>query len=386
MWFKNALVYRFNSEIEFNAVQLEQQLKEFSFVPCGETEKQKFGWVEPLGKFGGQLMAHAAEGNILLTAQLQTKVVPSDKVKKSLEEKVAKLEIAEGRPLKRIEKMNLKDEVIIDLLPRAFERDTYTHLLIIPSLGLIVVDASSFNNAEAALALLRKTIGSLPVVPVVMNSCVETIMTQWIKSGEHPQGISILDKAVMQSVLENGGKVTLAKQDMTSEEIQKHIEADKMVTRLALDWQDRLTFQLSDDCSIKSIKWSDELKDVNDDIPREDQLARFDADFVLMCGEFKQFLPAIFDAFDGLAVPTAKTQANLDELSKEEFLLETCRVQVIKTRRPSVSAIQRHCKIGYNRACRIMDMLEALKVVSEPDRNGVREVLVPDQEGEVDNA
>ncbi|QZI91875.1 DNA recombination-dependent growth factor C [Vibrio phage 51E28.1] len=386
MFFKNALVYRFNREIKFDAAQLETQLKEFMFTPCGEKDKQKFGWVEPMGRFGGQAMTHVGNGNILLTAQLQVKNVPSKNLAKAVKERVDKIEAVEGRPLKKIERDSIRDDAFNEMLPRAFETDTYSHLLIMPALNLIVVDATSYNKAEDALALLRKTIGSLPVVPVVPKSAVETIMTQWIKTGETPAGITALDKIVLSSIVDQGGKATLAKQDLSADEVKNHIEANKVVTSLELNWQDRISFKLSDDFSIKTLKWSDELKDENDDIPREDEIARFDADFVLACGEFAAFLPQLFEAFDGLAETAVAGKASYADCLKEEPLVEHAIELAVETRRASVSAIQRKFKIGYNRAARIMEMLEALEIVSAPGHSGTREVLVSDQKEEVDNA
>ena len=50
---------------------------------------------------------------------------------------------------------------------------------------------------------------------------------------------------------------------------------------------------------------------------------------------------------------------------------------VIKTRRPSISLVQRHLRIGYNRAARLIEQMERNGVVSPVGANGNREVLAP---------
>ncbi len=55
---------------------------------------------------------------------------------------------------------------------------------------------------------------------------------------------------------------------------------------------------------------------------------------------------------------------------------------VLKTRRPSISLVQRHLRIGYNRAARLIEQMERSGLVSSMGSNGNREVVVPAKDAE----
>lgn len=300
-FFKNAIIYRISNPMSLMAqlATIEQQLLLFQFTPCGSQDTARTGWV-PATAFS-QTLKHDANGQYLLTVQRQEKILPGPVIKQELNARIAKLESEQGRKLKKTEKDSLKDEVLQSLLPRAFTKDSRTQLWIDVMSGLIVVDASSARKAEDALALLRKSLGSLPVIPLTIENPVELTMTEWVRSGNAPSGFAIGDAAELKAILADGGIARVKKQDLVSDEIKTHIEAGKLITKLALDWQQRVTFTLTDDAILTRLKFCDELIDQNDDIDREDVLARFDADFTLMTGELSALIKQLVTALGGEA-------------------------------------------------------------------------------------
>ncbi|EMF5053649.1 recombination-associated protein RdgC [Serratia marcescens] len=300
LWFKNLMVYRLSREVALNADEMEKQLSAFAFTPCGSQDMAKTGWVSPMGSHSDAL-THAVNGQIVICARKEEKILPSPVIKQELQAKIERLEAEQHRKLKKTEKDALKDEVLHSLLPRAFSRFNQTFMWIDTVNDLIMVDAASAKRAEDTLALLRKSLGSLPVVPLTMESPIELTLTEWVRSGEMPAGFAIQDEAELKAILEEGGVIRCKKQNLISDEIAVHIEAGKLVTKLAVDWQERIQLMLSDDGSLKRLKFADTLREQNDDIDRDNFAQRFDADFILMTSELAALIKNTIEALGGEA-------------------------------------------------------------------------------------
>jgi len=300
LWFKNMMVYRLNRDIPLSADDMEKQLEAYTFSPCGSQDMSKTGWVSPMGNRSDAL-THVNNGQIVICARKEEKILPSPVVKQALEAKISKLEAEQHRKLKKTEKDSLKDEVLHTLLPRAFSRFNQTFLWIDTVNGLIMIDCASAKKAEDTLALLRKSLGSLPVVPLTLEKPIELTLTEWVRAGELPAGFTLMEEAELKALLEDGGVIRCKKQDLVCDEIANHIEAGKLVTKLALDWQERIQFVLADDGSVKRLKFSDTLREQNDDIDREDFAQRFDADFILMTSELAALTSNLVEALGGEA-------------------------------------------------------------------------------------
>lgn len=298
MWFKNLQLFRFTRPFEHDAASLESMMNNFIFTPCGNQDMSKFGWISPLGRHA-EVYVHEAQGQLLLCAQKEEKLLPATVIKDALDEKVEALEAEQKRALKKKEKEVLKEEILHTLLPRAFSRISQTFLWINPAEGYLVVDASSAKKADDVLALLRRCTGSLPVIPYALQNPPEITMTEWLNTGLLPADFTLEDEAELRSALEHGGIIRCKEQDLVSDEIKAHLLADKFVTKLALNWSETVSFVLGDDLSIKRLKFSEELREQNEDVLSESEAARRDADFALMTGELGKFIPELISALGG---------------------------------------------------------------------------------------
>lgn len=370
--FKNVLIYKLSRDVSF--ADLEQQMAQFAFTPCGSQDRAKTGWISPMGNESAEL-AHVANQQILITLQCEKKDLPAPVIARELASKVERLEQEQHRKLKKTEKDSLKDEVIQTLLPRAFSKYSTTSIWINAGAGLIIIDAASARKAENALALLRKTMGSLPVVPLTLNTPIELTLTEWLRSGAAPAGLVLQEEAELKAVLEQGGILRSKHQDLVSDEIRGHIAAGKLVTKLALEWRERISFMLSDDGSLKRVKYSATLLEQNDDIDREDYAQRFDADFILMTGELAALIADLVDALGGEA--TSSSWVDLAGVERDDDDRYPEAVNFIKTRgKASISGLQRELRIGYNRAAWLLERMQAEGIVSQPTPDGTRQVLV----------
>ncbi|MDK7281787.1 recombination-associated protein RdgC [Haemophilus seminalis] len=292
-WFRNAIIYQLIKEIDFS--QIEDQLKECEFTPCSSADVSHFGWSAPLTT--SENLAHQANGKILLVAKREEKILPVEVVNRELNKRITALEEKEQRKLKKVERSSLKDDVIATLLPQAFSRIKTTALYIDTLKQLIFVDAASSKTAEDALALLRKSLGSLPVVPLAFNCAPCEVMTRWV-TDTAPDWIIFREEVEIREKADLG--IIYCKQKAVEDDEIIELVQNGLVSKLALEWENNLKFILVEDGTLKRLKFDDNIIEKNDDIVKEDVTARFDADFVLMINVLGKTVDSLIKEFGGL--------------------------------------------------------------------------------------
>ncbi len=301
MWFKHLHLYRLHDAPELDAASLETALNEQAFRPLGGSEARRLGWSAPAGRAGTQLL-HELQGQRLMTALRQERILPASVVREEVEERSEAIEASEGRKLRRQEKLAIKEQVYEELLPRAFVRSQKVDLWWDSRRGLIAVNASSRKRAEELLDLLRETLGSLKVTPLASQTLPMRSMTTWLGDpGSRPADLVLGDQVELKAKGDDG--VLRARQvDLDSDEIQQLLESGRQASKLALSIEGRLSFVLHDDLAIKSLRFDDALIDeASQTDDGDDAVVRLETDFILMTQALAENIERLIEWLGGEA-------------------------------------------------------------------------------------
>ena len=299
MWFRNARVFRFTKPFEITAEALEEKLRADAFKPCGPQETSRQGWVSPMGKHS-DLLVHSAGGYHLIALRKEEKLLPASVIKELVDEKAEAIEAEQHRKVRRKEKDELKEEVMLEMLPRAFSKNRRCYAYLAPADGVLVVDAGSSKQAEDLASTLRKSLGSLPVRPPAVEQAPAFTFTGWLnESIDLPASIELGTECELKDTSEDGGVVRCKGLDLQGDEIRSHLDAGMQVTKLSVTWDDNLSFVLDEELGIRRLKFGDTLQEKLDDVDADDAAARFDAAFSLMTLELARLIPGLLEALGG---------------------------------------------------------------------------------------
>jgi recombination associated protein RdgC len=285
MFFRNLTLFRFPTSLDFS--ELDTFLPPAALKPVGPLEMNSRGFIPPFGR-GDEAFSHRVGNAIWLSSGAEDKILPGAVVNEMLARKLDEIEEKEGRRPGGKTRKRLKDDLLHELLPRAFVKPSRTDALIDLDHGFIAVDSSSRKSGETVVSEVRRAMGSFPAMPLNAEVAPRAILTGWIAGEPLPEGLSLGDECEMKDAMEGGAVVKCQKQELRCEEIDKHLEAGKQVTKLALTLDDHVSFVLGDDLIIRKLKFLDGAVDELENTERDDIRAELDARFTLMSAEVRR--------------------------------------------------------------------------------------------------
>ncbi|MFP4130231.1 MAG: recombination-associated protein RdgC [Halorhodospira sp.] len=297
MWFRNLIPYRLREPVAYDPEGADSRLAAQAFTPCGALEPSRSGFVPPLGP--GAPLAHGAAGSLLICLQEESKLLPAAVIREALDERISAVEAAEHRKVRKRERDRIRDEVVTDLMPRAFSRHKRTWGYIDTEAGYLVVDAGSERQAEHFVEQLREAWGDLALAPPETEEEPATIMTRWLAQQQLPGDLELGEEAVLEDPGAEGCEVRVKRQDLSAGEIRAHIDAGKRVRRLAVTYSDRISGVLDTDLRLRRLRFGDVVRDQAGDRDPESEAEQLDADFSLMALELRALLPRLLEWFGG---------------------------------------------------------------------------------------
>ena len=298
MWFKNLQLFRFTKPFGKTAEELNSLLQENPLDGCGKLEQVALGWLPPVGR-NTTSFVHAANGCIMICLGIEEKIMPAAAVKDMLESRAEEQEDKLGHKLSRHEKNQLKDEVVHDMLPRAFTQKQKIYAYIDTKNNWLVVDSVSRKKAEDFAEFLRMSIGTLPVAPPDVNTSPSTTMTSWLTKGA-PSNIVLESECELQHPDKESGTARFKNMDIAADEVTAHINTGKYVTKVAINWHDKVSCVVTQELEFKRLRFGDAVIEEAADQGGETDEQRFDADFAIMTYELSVFVSAVFELFGGL--------------------------------------------------------------------------------------
>jgi recombination associated protein RdgC len=294
MWFKNLQIFRLPAPWHVDVAHLETQLRSQSFSQCPSSEMQSQGWASPRED---DRLVHSVNRQLLLVLSTEKKLLPSSVINQVTKARAAELEEQQGFAPGRKAMKDLKERVTEELLPRAFSVRRNTWIWIDPVNGWLVIDASSPSKADEVVKMLLKC-DKIPLESLRVQMSPQAAMTSWLAGNEAPKGFTIDQDTELRAHTEDKATVRYVRHSLDPDDIQRHIAAGKQCTKLAMTWNDRVSFVLTDTLAIKRIKPLDIL-DEEKDTRAADENERFDADFALMAAELAKMMDDLVFALGG---------------------------------------------------------------------------------------
>lgn len=290
---KNLIVYRISPLWPADLGAIEQALAAAPFTECGQTQEKSHGWIAPRGEAHGA-MVEAIGGQWIARFKTEAKGVPGEVLARKVAEMAARIEQETGHKPGRKETKGLKDEAKLDLLPMAFTKQASTWVWIDPTARTLVIDAASQARADEVVTLLVEALPGLSVSLLHTQSSPQACMAHWLKEQEPPTGFTVDRECELKAADESKAVVRYGRHPLDIDEVQQHIAQGKLPTKLALTWDDRVSFVLTEGLQLRKLQFLDIVFDGH----KHGDIG-FDVDVAIATGELCKLIPDLIAALGG---------------------------------------------------------------------------------------
>lgn len=296
---KNVSYFRFSTGgVAWDLTALEHQVQAQQFRPCGPTEDLSCGWAPPRHVANSPFVESVA-GSRVLEFVVEKKSVPASVVNAALAQRCREVEEETGRKPGKRQKQELKEEVYRSLLPRAFSKKASTLVVLQPETGWLVVGSASTSFCDevvTAVLNLGTELGSVPLIQLVRTAQDPgAVMSRWLVDGAPADGFEFESDCELCSLDESRTVVRYLRHQLGEEDVAAYIQNGLQVSKLSLNWQDKLLLELGRDLCLRKLKFLDDV------FVKDEDKDTFDADMLIAIETLNAAWPEVLKALGGEA-------------------------------------------------------------------------------------
>ena len=296
--FKNVIMYRIGTGWSATVAEIETGLDGARFVECGASQEKSIGWTEPRGEAHGPLV-ESIGGQLILKLQIETRALPGSVITKKAKERVAHIEATTGRKPGKKETREIKDDIKLELMPLAFSKESAVLVWIDPDAMLLVIDAGSQSRADEVVTMLVKCLSGLAVKLIDTKVSPTAAMSEWLITQEPPAGFTVDRECELKAADESKAVVRYTRHPLDNDEVRGYVESGKLPTRLAMTWDSRVSFMLTEGLQVKKLTFLDVVFEATS----AGKADGFDADVAIATGELRKLLPDLLETLGGEVIP-----------------------------------------------------------------------------------
>lgn len=234
--------------------RLTAMLAALPFVEMTGLDRESRGFVPPVAGEDSLLRMIGNKGAFAL--RIDTKLLPASVVAAEVAHRAEEIEEAQGFRVGRKQRKELTEQITDELLPKAFTRTALIRGWADWDAGLLVVDAANLGKRDAVFDALFKGLRKLPdeseaaaMRPWQTADDPAATMTDWVSASEAPTGITLDNGALIEG--DEGAKVRISKQDVSTDQVKSLLEIGGQVTELSITINDQISCVLTKNLTIK---------------------------------------------------------------------------------------------------------------------------------------
>lgn len=251
--FKSISCFQFLEPIDISGVNLVDAFEQLSYVPIGKTSKESVGWYPIFKNFS---VVKRYEDIIIMNLMVETKSVPSGALKQELARLVDDYERKSGNKAGKAITKELKVEAELNLLPRAFSKQSEIYCWYNLTTNRLYMDATSESKSKHAINLLSKGFNATLLADSLTNKYSSHLeMKEWILA-DAPDDFTVDDECELVDRADNTPKVKYKSHDLNGDEIRSYLNNQHTPSMVRMTYRDVCSLNFTDKIELKSIKWA----------------------------------------------------------------------------------------------------------------------------------